>query len=219
MLYFKIHFISLNFTCFGNTNVNIPKLECRMLGWLYSILQEPNLSGLQTFSLENASFFFLPDLTGIFRSHHQSLSFPKRVLNIAVSSERIPFSCVSFLCQTECWIIRLQPQNTLNHSHWHKTAKTCSHMHQLTSSPVLTSFCPEHQTGCFKCDTLYMTVCHRNMVTAIRCHRETLTFDINYLSRTTFITSFCTIFGFTQIRSFKQYFRSYREAVTLKFSE
>jgi hypothetical protein len=31
MLYFKIHFISLNMISFGNTAVNILKLESRML--------------------------------------------------------------------------------------------------------------------------------------------------------------------------------------------
>jgi len=32
MLYFKIHLISLNLVSFGNTAVNIPKLESRMHG-------------------------------------------------------------------------------------------------------------------------------------------------------------------------------------------
>jgi len=32
MLYFKIHLISINLVSFGNTAVNIPKLESRMLG-------------------------------------------------------------------------------------------------------------------------------------------------------------------------------------------
>jgi hypothetical protein len=147
MLYFKIHFISINFTCFGNTDVNIPKLESRMLGDCTVYCRNKICQDYRPFLWRMP--VFLPGLTGIFRSHDQSLSFPKHwVLNVAVNSERIPFSCVSFLCQTECWLIRLQPQNTLNHSHWHKTAKTCSHTHQLTSSPVITGFCPEHQSGC-----------------------------------------------------------------------
>lgn len=37
IVYFKIHFIHLNLVSFGNTAVNIPKLESRMLGYFGGI--------------------------------------------------------------------------------------------------------------------------------------------------------------------------------------
>ena len=66
MLYFKIPFISQNLVSFGNTAVNIPELESRMLGWLC-------FGGTEF--VETTDFFFgewqlFPGLTGIFRSHH-----------------------------------------------------------------------------------------------------------------------------------------------------